>query len=194
MTDPSPRRLSKADRREQLLETALAVVRAEGTDALTLGHLAERAGVSKPIAYEHFKTRARLLMALYEQLDQHHAAALRRALGQTRRRLADVARVASAAYFDCYETLGPEWLAISAALHGADETDAFQRQSLEANVALYCNAFAPYTQHGSEELRLLCVALIGAAEAITRELDHGRIDRSDAEEMLAGLIVRALRK
>jgi AcrR family transcriptional regulator len=194
MTEPSTRRLAKADRREQLLDTALAIVREEGTDALTLGHLAERAGVSKPIAYEHFKTRAGLLMALYEQLDQHHAAALRRALTQTRPRLADVARVASAAYLDCYETLGPEWLAISAALQGADETGAFQQQILDANVALYRQAFADYTQRSAEELRVLCVALIGAAEALTRELGHGRITRPDADAMLSRLIVRVLKK
>jgi AcrR family transcriptional regulator len=194
MTEPSTRRLARADRREQLLDTALAIVREEGTDALTLGHLAERAGVSKPIAYEHFKTRAGLLMDLYEQLDQRHAAALQRALTQTRPRLADVARVASAAYLDCYETLGPEWLAISAALQGADETGAFQQKTLDANVALYRQAFADYTQRSAEELRVLCVALIGAAEALTRELGHGRITRAGAAEVLSGLIVRALKK
>jgi AcrR family transcriptional regulator len=46
----SPSRLSKAERRQQLLDTALAIVREEGADRLTLGHLAARAGVSKPIA------------------------------------------------------------------------------------------------------------------------------------------------
>jgi AcrR family transcriptional regulator len=194
MTEPSTRRLAKAERREQLLDTALAIVREEGTDALTLGRLAERAGVSKPIAYEHFKTRAGLLMDLYEQLDRHHAAALQRALTQTRPRLADIARVASAAYLDCYEALGPEWLAISAALQGADETGAFQQKILDANVALYRQAFADYTQRSTEELRVLCVALIGAAEALTRELGHGRITRAEAAEILSGLIVRALKK
>ena len=40
------RRLSKAERRRQLLDTALVIVREEGADRLTLGHLAARAGVS----------------------------------------------------------------------------------------------------------------------------------------------------
>src|SRR5687767_16006033 len=55
------KKLSKAERRKQLLETAHVIVRDEGTDALTLGYLAERAGVTKPIAYGHFETRAGLL-------------------------------------------------------------------------------------------------------------------------------------
>src|SRR5687767_10389478 len=121
MTESANRRLPKAARREQLLDTALAIVREEGTDALTLGHLAERAGVSKPIAYEHFTTRSGLLMALYANLDQKHAKALEVALRHTRPRLADVARVVSAAYMDCYDELGSEWLSISAALRGDEE-------------------------------------------------------------------------
>lgn len=193
MTQTSTRRLSKAARREQLLDTALAIVRESGTDALTLGHLAERAGVSKPIAYEHFKTRSGLLMALHRELDQRHVVALRQALAKTRPRLADVARVVSAAYVDCYEVLGPAWLAISAALRGDEEMEAFQQQALDAEIDLYCQAFAPYTQRPPAELRALCAALLGGAEALMRELSRGRIERGAAVELLAGLIARSLR-
>ena len=106
---PAPaRKLPKAERRDQLLDTALTIVREEGTDALTLGHLAERAGVSKPIAYEHFGTRSGLLIALYERIDDRQVAALLQALERTPRRLGDVARVMSDAYMACYLTAGPE--------------------------------------------------------------------------------------
>lgn len=50
-------RLSKPARREQLLDTAMAIVRAHGTDSLTLLSLAEAAGVSRPVVYDHFGTR-----------------------------------------------------------------------------------------------------------------------------------------
>ena len=44
--DPSPRRrLSRDERQRQLLEVAWRLVREEGTEALTLGRLAEQAGV-----------------------------------------------------------------------------------------------------------------------------------------------------
>ena len=39
----------------------------------------------------------------------------------------------------------------------------------------------------------VCVALIGGAEALTRELSRGRLAAGAAAELLAGLIVRALR-
>ena len=42
-------RLSRADRYEQLIDVSWGLVREEGADALTLGRLAERAGVAKPV-------------------------------------------------------------------------------------------------------------------------------------------------
>ncbi|MBN2992365.1 helix-turn-helix transcriptional regulator, partial [Pseudomonas cedrina subsp. fulgida] len=56
---PAPRRrLSREDRSRQLLDVAWQLVRDEGTEALTLGRLAELAGVTKPVVYDHFVTRA----------------------------------------------------------------------------------------------------------------------------------------
>ena len=60
------KRLRKEDRRVQLLEVARGIVRQQGTEALTLGYLAERANVTKPIPYDHFGDREGLLMALYQ--------------------------------------------------------------------------------------------------------------------------------
>lgn len=189
MNDPSPRKLSKAERREQLLETALAIVREQGTDALTLGYLAERAGVSKPIAYEHFKTRSGLLIALYEQIDNRQVAALLLALERTPRRLEEVARVVSTAYMNCFTSVGPEWHAISAALKGDEEMEAFQRELIDSYVALYRDALAPYSKLPEDELRLRCVGIIGAGDAIARDMVRGRIDEASAAASLASLIV-----
>ncbi|CAN7170967.1 MULTISPECIES: TetR/AcrR family transcriptional regulator [unclassified Variovorax] len=189
MNDPLPKKLSKAERREQLLETALAIVREQGTDALTLGYLAERAGVSKPIAYEHFKTRSGLLIALYEQIDNRQVAALLLALERTPRRLEEVARVVSTAYMNCFTSVGPEWHAISAALKGDEEMDAFQRELIDSYVALYRDALAPYSKLPEDELRLRCVGIIGAGDAIARDMVRGRIDEAAAAASLASLIV-----
>ena len=192
MTDPSPKKLPKAERRDQLLETALAVVREQGTDALTLGYLAERAGVSKPIAYEHFKTRSGLLIALYEQIDNRQVAALLLALEQAPRRLADVAQVVSSAYMNCFTAAGLEWHAISAALKGDEEMEAFQRELIDSYVALYRDALAPYARLPDEQLRLYCAGIIGAGDAIARDMIRGRVDEAAAAAALASLIVKWL--
>ena len=192
---PAPaRKLPKAERRDQLLDTALAIVREEGTDALTLGHLAERAGVSKPIAYEHFGTRSGLLIALYERIDDRQVAALLEALERTPRRLEDVARVMSDAYMTCYLTVGSEAHAITAALSGDGQMEAFHQRLLDRYVAFYQEALAPYSSLSPDALHLRCVGLIGAAEAISRDMLRGRVDGARAMEALAALIVGGLAK
>ncbi|PTL77239.1 TetR/AcrR family transcriptional regulator [Vitiosangium sp. GDMCC 1.1324] len=192
MTETSSKRLPKAMRHEQLLETAMMIVREQGTDALTLGYLAERAGVSKPIAYEHFKSRSGLLIALYKQIDDQQVAALLHALKRTRHRLEDVARVVSSAYMNCYTSVGPEWHAISAALKGDEEMEAFQQELLDNYVTTYCDAFAPYCDLPKDELHLRCVGIVGAAEATSREMIRGRVDEATAAASLASLIVKWL--
>ena len=186
------KKLSKAERRRQLLETAHKIVRTEGTDALTLGHLAERAGVTKPIAYEHFETRAGLLVALYQEIDDRQVMALMDALKRTKPRLGDVARVLAKAYVDCYCTIGPEWHTVSAALKGDEKLEKFQQALIDRYAAIYRDAFTPYTKLPKEELRLRCLAILGAGEAITRELSRGRTTESGAAATLASLIMASL--
>jgi AcrR family transcriptional regulator len=186
------KKLTKAERRKQLLETAHKIVRDEGTDALTLGYLAERAGVTKPIAYEHFETRAGLLVALYQEIDDRSVASLRDALNRTKPRLSDVARVLAKAYIDCYCTIGPEWHAIAAALQGDETMEKILQSLIDRYAAIYCDAFAPFTRLPKEELRLRCLAILGAGDAITRELSRGRTSQSGAAATLASLIMASL--
>jgi AcrR family transcriptional regulator len=46
--------MSAADRREQLLDVGRAAFAEKGFDGVTVEELAQRAGVTKPIVYEHF--------------------------------------------------------------------------------------------------------------------------------------------
>ncbi|PXX60874.1 TetR family transcriptional regulator [Nocardia tenerifensis] len=88
-------RLSKQDRCEQLLDTASAIVRARGADALTLVTLAEAAGVSRPIVYDHFDTRPGLLLALYRRRDERHPAASTETVSAAEPAVTEIARVLS---------------------------------------------------------------------------------------------------
>ncbi|MCM5680466.1 TetR/AcrR family transcriptional regulator [Schlegelella sp. S2-27] len=192
MTDTSPKRLSKPQRREQLLGTAMTIVREQGTEALTLGYLAERAGVSKPVTYEHFGTRSGLLIELYKQIDAEQVAALLKALERTPRELKEVARVMSRACMNCYTSAGPEWHAISAALKGTAEMEAAQQELVDGYVDLYCEALGPFTKLSKEELRLRCVGLIGAGEAISREMLQGRVTQARAASVLGAMLMATL--
>lgn len=184
-------RLSKQARREQLLNTAVTIVRPQGTDGLTLVTLAEAAGVSRPIVYDHFGTRPGLLLALYRRLDERHRAAIAQALQEAAPTADEVARVISTAYFACATDM-PELSAISAALKGNPEAEAIQREMLDNYTELMAAALRPHSGLAPETLRLRCVGALGAAEAMAAELNQGRVSADDAATALTALIMGGL--
>jgi AcrR family transcriptional regulator len=101
-------KLPRDQRRELLIDQALEIVRTEGADALTLATLAARAGVSRPVAYEHFTTRPGLLLAAFQRLEDRYVEQLRSALSSPPSNLLAVAEVMSRAYFNCHADLGAE--------------------------------------------------------------------------------------
>ncbi|WP_240231008.1 TetR/AcrR family transcriptional regulator [Devosia lacusdianchii] len=193
MAATAARKLPKADRREQLLETAHLIAREEGTDALTLGHLAQRAGVSKPIAYEHFVSRSGLMIALYKRINDRQLEILAAALAYTPQKLETVAEVMGQAYMSCYTAVGPEWHAIAAALRGDAQMDAYQQELIDGHIDFYAKALGPMCQLSETDLRRRCVGIIGAAEAISRDMVRGRISKDAAAADLTSLIVDWLR-
>jgi AcrR family transcriptional regulator len=181
-------RLSKAERRRQLLETALAIVREEGADRLTLGHLAARAGVSKPIAYEHFGTRSGLLIELYRMIDRQQTAALREALTADPRGLDAIAGVLASAYMHCYADTSGEWHAIGAALSGSEEMGAIHQEMVDGSVQLFIAALEPHSDLPPALLHHRCTGLVGAGEALSASMVRGECSEAQAADALAALI------
>jgi AcrR family transcriptional regulator len=64
-TEPVNERLSRSERREQLLDSAAALLQERGFDAVTMEGVAARAGVSKALPYNHFENAGALVEALY---------------------------------------------------------------------------------------------------------------------------------
>lgn len=65
------RRLSRVARRDQLLDAAADVVVASGPGAVTMERVADHAGVSKALPYQHFANATELLRALHEREVAH---------------------------------------------------------------------------------------------------------------------------
>jgi AcrR family transcriptional regulator len=59
-----PTRMSAPDRRDQILDATQAIVDEQGFHALSIEAVARRAGISRPVVYEHFGDLAGLLEAL----------------------------------------------------------------------------------------------------------------------------------
>lgn len=61
-------RLPPDERRRHLLDVAGAIVTEDGTDSLTMEHVAERAGVSRALVYTYFGNRAGLVRELWAEV------------------------------------------------------------------------------------------------------------------------------
>ena len=181
-------RLAKADRRRQLLDVALVILREEGADRLTLGHLAARAGVSKPITYEHFGTRSGLLTELLKSLDEEQANALREALSSVQRDLEHTADILAIAYIHCAATTSGEWHAVGAALSGSGEMGAVHQELIDGYVQLWVSALEPHSTLPPEELQRRCVGLVGAGEALSVMMIRGGCSEKEAAEAFSSLI------
>lgn len=185
-------RLTKQARRDQLLDVALGIVRVRGTNGLTLVTLAEAAGVSRPIVYDHFRTRMGLLVDLYRHLDNTYRAAITDAVAAADLTIEATAIVTSQAYFAC-ATDHPEFAFISAALLGDHEAEQLHHEMLESYAALLAKAIAPYSGLTPKALRLRSLGILAAADAIAGELTHQRTTRREAVTALAAFIEGAAR-
>jgi AcrR family transcriptional regulator len=186
-------RLHKAERRRQLLDTALLIVREEGADRLTLGHLAARASVSKPVAYDHFGTRSGLLIELYRWIDQAQVKALQNAVTAGEQSLEEKAQALAAAYVHCAADTKGEFYAVGAALAGSGEKAAVYQELLGGCVQMFVSVLGPHSTLSPAELELRCVGLVGAGEALSAALVRGHCTEADAAKAFASIIQGALR-
>ena len=76
-------RLPRSARRAQLLEVALEVFVEQGYHAASMDEIAERAGVSKPVLYQHFPGKLDLYLALLETSCDTVIAGVKDALAST---------------------------------------------------------------------------------------------------------------
>jgi len=76
-------RLPRPARRSQLLSAAREVFVAQGYHASAMDDIAERAGVSKPVLYQHFPGKYELYVALVDQNADELVACVRAALAST---------------------------------------------------------------------------------------------------------------
>jgi AcrR family transcriptional regulator len=63
-------RLPAARRRRQLLDVAQEVFASRGFHATSMDEVAEAAGVTKPVLYQHFDSKRRLYQELLEDVGQ----------------------------------------------------------------------------------------------------------------------------
>ncbi len=193
MVGPPPantarKRLSREARRRQLLGVAWDIARRDGADALTLGRLAHEAGVSRPVAYEHFETRSGLLVALYREIADRQYEQAQTVLDQRVDDLPSLATRAGRAFMRCYATTGPEAFAIAASLKGDATMEAAQKALIERYVNAYAETFERVTDLSGPALLIRFAAIVAAGEELSQRMLAGEIDENTAADTLASLI------
>jgi len=165
---PRSARLPRLARRTQLLGAAQEVFVAQGYHAAAMDDIADRAGVSKPVLYQHFPGKLELYLAL---LDQHCEAlvdAVRAALASSTDNKQRVAATMSA-YFGFVEHE-------SGAFRLVFESDLTNEQAVRDRVnkaeldcaKLISAVIAEDTGLGPEESMVLAVGLTGISQVTAR--------------------------
>ena len=182
------RRLAREDRLRQLLDVAWQIIRAEGTDALTLGYLAEKAGVTKPVVYDHFVTRSGLLAALYRDFDTRQTVLMDAAIAQSEPTLTGIASVIATAYVECVMLQGNEIPGIIAALASSPELEKIKRE-YEAIFLEKCRLDLTPHASGGQITQAGLRAMLGAAEALSHAAANGEISAQEASDELFATIL-----
>ncbi|MFI5611684.1 TetR/AcrR family transcriptional regulator [Amycolatopsis sp. NPDC051903] len=187
------RRLSREQRQDQLLDTAAAIVRVEGADALTLARVAEEAGVSRPIAYGHFETRTGLLKALYHRIDQQQTEAAQASLEARAGSLAEAAELLAQFYVGCVLHIGSEFGPITAALATTPDMEEILRAGRERYADTFLKAVQRFVDLPDTEGKPLLLGVVGAAETLSREVISSRLDSRVAVASITRIIIGAVR-
>ncbi|MBO8196359.1 TetR/AcrR family transcriptional regulator [Streptomyces oryzae] len=195
-TEARPRgtRLPRRARRNQLLGAAQEVFVAQGYHAAAMDDIADRAGVSKPVLYQHFPGKLELYLAL---LDQHCEAllqAVRAALESTTDNKQRVAATMDA-YFAFVENEGGAFRLV----FESDLTNEPAVRERVDKVSLDCaeavsEVISEDTKLPSEQSMLLAVGLCGMAQITARYwLGAGQqIPRDAAAKLIASLSWRGI--
>ena len=170
------------------MDVAWRLVREEGSEALTLARLAEQAGVTKPIVYDHFTTRSGLLAALYQDFDARQTALMDAALEASEPTLQSRAEVIAASFVECVLLQGREIPGVIAALTSSPELERIKRE-YEAIFLDKCRTvlepFAGTRAITQASLR----AMLGAAEALSNAAATGEVSAAEAKQELFVTIV-----
>jgi AcrR family transcriptional regulator len=187
-------RLSRDARRAQLLGAARDVFAAQGYHAAAMDDIAERAGVSKPVLYQHFPSKLELYRALLSTYTDELVARLRTAIVSNSDNEQRV-RGAVSAYFDFVAVDGESYrLVFESDLRSEPEAAEIIDRALTECIELVTDAVTTDAGLNRERARLLAVGLVGLSQFAARYwLDSGQsVPRDEAVELMSRLAWRGV--
>jgi AcrR family transcriptional regulator len=191
---PRSNRLPRHERRRQLLDAALEVFVSQGYHAAAMDEIADRAGVSKPVLYQHFPGKLDLYLALLDESVDALVDAVRGALRSTTDNKQRVAATFSA-YFQYVAGEGQAYrLVFESDLSNESAVRARLERGQHECAEMISQVVRQDAGLEEDEAYLVSVGMVGLAQVTARywlsRLDH--IPRETAEQLVARLAWRGI--
>jgi AcrR family transcriptional regulator len=191
---PATTRLPRPARRRQLLGAAQEVFVAQGYHAAAMDEIAERAGVSKPVLYQHFPGKLDLYLALLDESVDELIGIVREALSSTTDNKQRVPATFQA-FFDFVSSSGEAFRLV---FESDLSNEPAVRERLDRTMRECAEMISQFIREDAglrdDEARLLGMALVGMAQVSSRywlSTDKA-IPKDAAEQLLARLAWRGI--
>ena len=187
-------RLPRPARRRQLLGAAQEVFVAQGYHAAAMDEIAERAGVSKPVLYQHFPGKLELYLALLDESVDGLVGTVREALSSTTDNKQRVPATFQA-FFDFVSSSGEAFRLV---FESDLSNEPAVRERLDRTMRDCADMISQFISEDAglsdDEAHLLGMALVGMAQVSSRYwLSTNRaIPKDAAEQLLARLAWRGI--
>lgn len=195
MVEPSrATRMPRDARRSQLLDAARSVFVSNGYHAAAMDDIAESAGVSKPVVYQHFGSKLDLYLALLDDSTEALVVTVRNAIASTEENHSRV-EAAVASYFAFVDEGSEDFrLVFESDLGNTVEVRARLDRSERECAAAIAAAIGEETGLSVAEAMLLGTALAGTARVSAQAwLSAGRpFPREHACQLVIALVWRGL--
>lgn len=187
-------RLPRTARRAQLLQVALEVFVEQGYHSASMDEIAERAGVSKPVLYQHFPGKLDLYLALLETSCDTVIEGVKDALASTQ----DNRRRVKATMELWYDYVADQGAAFRLVFESDLTSDPAVREQVdrvvEESAALVAEVISDDTGLPPAASHLLAVSLVGMGHVGARNwLSHdSSLSRDEAVQLVAALAWRGI--
>jgi AcrR family transcriptional regulator len=189
-----PTRLPRDQRRVQLLDAASEVFASKGYHAAAMDDIADAAGVSKPVLYQHFPSKLDLYLALLDQSCDRLVDVVQEALASTDDN-ADRVIATVAAFYEFVSSSGEFRFVFESDLTG---DGAVQRRLSRVNDEIsdaIATVIAEDTSLRPQQAKLLAVSLVGIAQVSARYWISGEtsaVTLDEAKQLVSNLAWRGI--
>ena len=189
-------RLPKDQRRAQLLDAASEVFTTRGYHAAAMDDIADAAGVSKPVLYQHFESKLDLYLALLDRSCERLAEVLADALASTGDNAERVV-AAVGAFYDFVSAKSGEFRFVFESDLTGDNTVQRRLWRVNNDIAdAIARVIAEDTALPVPEAKLLAISLVGLAQVSARfwvSAESAQIPLAEAKQLVSTLAWRGLR-